>query len=223
MHETDTVNEIPAEDEGVNAQPVAVPVFEKSAPSRPVIDSLKTTEISNGAIPNVVAVVDSNTVGAVVSSVTDEEVVEDVVEPGQDTDPVATLTADLQRLQAEYANYRKRVERDRAVAHESAIGAVLTELLALLDDVDRAEQHGELTGGFKAVADQLNSITSRIGLEKYGTEGEAFDPQIHEALMHEESADVEVPTASKILQSGYKYKERILRPARVSVTDPAGA
>jgi molecular chaperone GrpE len=153
---------------------------------------------------------------------TTEEVVEDVVEPGQEADPVATLTADLQRLQAEYANYRKRVERDRAVAHESAIGAVLTELLALLDDVDRAEQHGELTGGFKAVADQLNSITSRIGLEKYGTEGEAFDPQIHEALMHEESADVAVPTASKILQPGYKYKERILRPARVAVTDPAG-
>jgi molecular chaperone GrpE len=150
------------------------------------------------------------------------EVVEDiVVEPGQKTDPVATLTADLQRLQAEYANYRKRVERDRAVAHESAIGAVLTELLALLDDVDRAEQHGELTGGFKAVADQLNSITSRIGLEKYGTEGEPFDPQIHEALMHDESADVAVATASKILQPGYKYKERILRPARVAVTDPA--
>ncbi len=153
---------------------------------------------------------------------TTEEVVEDVVEPGQEADPVATLTADLQRLQAEYANYRKRVERDRAVAHESAIGAVLTELLALLDDVDRAEQHGELSGGFKAVADQLNSITSRIGLEKYGTEGEAFDPQIHEALMHDESADVAVPTASKILQPGYKYKERILRPARVAVTDPAG-
>ena len=157
------------------------------------------------------------------SEETTEQVVEEVVEPGQEADPVATLTADLQRLQAEYANYRKRVERDRAVAHESAIGAVLTELLALLDDVDRAEQHGELSGGFKAVADQLNSITSRIGLEKYGTEGEAFDPQIHEALMHEESADVEVPTASKILQPGYKYKERILRPARVSVTDPAGA
>ena len=152
-----------------------------------------------------------------------EQVVEEVVEPGQEADPVATLTSDLQRLQAEYANYRKRVERDRAVAHESAVGAVLTELLALLDDVDRAEQHGELSGGFKAVADQLNSITSRIGLEKYGTEGEAFDPQIHEALMHEESAEVSVPTASKILQPGYKYKERILRPARVSVKDPAGA
>ena len=157
------------------------------------------------------------------SEETTEQVVEEVVEPGQEADPVATLTADLQRLQAEYANYRKRVERDRAVAHESAIGAVLTELLALLDDVDRAEQHGELSGGFKAVADQLNSITSRIGLEKYGTEGEAFDPQIHEALMHDESADVSVPTASKILQPGYKYKERILRPARVSVTDPVGA
>ena len=157
------------------------------------------------------------------SEETTEQVVEEVVEPGQEIDPVATLTSDLQRLQAEYLNYRKRVERDRAVAHESAIGAVLTELLALLDDVDRAEQHGELSGGFKAVADQLNSITSRIGLEKYGTAGEAFDPQIHEALMHEESADVAVATASKILQPGYKYKERILRPARVAVTDPAGA
>ena len=149
------------------------------------------------------------------------EVIDDVV-PDQVADPVATLTNDLQRLQAEYANYRKRVERDRSVAHEMAIGAVLTELLALLDDVDRAEAHGELTGGFKAVADQLNSITSRVGLEKYGTEGEAFDPQIHEALMHNMSADVVVPTASKILQPGYKYKERILRPARVAVTDPAG-
>ena len=157
------------------------------------------------------------------SEETTEQVVEEVVEPGQEIDPVATLTSDLQRLQAEYANYRKRVERDRAVAHESAVGAVLTELLALLDDVDRAEAHGELSGGFKAVADQLNSITSRIGLEKYGTEGEVFDPQIHEALMHDESADVAVPTASKILQPGYKYKERILRPARVAVTDPAGA
>lgn len=155
------------------------------------------------------------------NSLTEEVVVEDVA-PDQETDPVAALTSDLQRLQAEYANYRKRVERDRSLAHEMAIGAVLTQLLGILDDVDRAETHGELTGGFKAVADQLNSIVTRIGLEKYGTEGEAFDPQIHEALMHETSADVVVPTASKILQPGYKFKERILRPARVSVTDPAG-
>ncbi len=148
-----------------------------------------------------------------------EEVVE-AAAPGQETDPVASLTADLQRLQAEYANYRKRVERDRSVAHENAIGSVLTELLATLDDIDRASQHGELTGGFKAVADQLSSLTNRFGLEKYGTDGDLFDPQIHEALMHDTSADVAVATASKILQPGYKYKERILRPARVSVTEP---
>ena len=146
----------------------------------------------------------------------------DVVEaaPEQEIDPVAALTADLQRLQAEYANYRKRVERDRAVSHELAIGAVLTELLATLDDIDRAADHNELTGCFKAVADQLAAITTRFGLEKYGTEGEPFDPQIHEALLHDTSADVAVATASKILQPGYKYKERILRPARVAVTDP---
>ena len=155
------------------------------------------------------------------SSASAEELVVEEVVPDQVIDPVLTLTNDLQRLQAEYANYRKRIERDRLVAHEMAIGAVLTELLALLDAVDLAEQHGEVTGGFKAVSDQLNAITSRIGLEKYGSEGEAFDPQIHEALMHETSADVAVPTATKILQPGYKYKERILRPARVSVTDPA--
>jgi len=150
-----------------------------------------------------------------------EVVVEGPTPDLQEADPVLTLTSDLQRLQAEYANYRKRIERDRLVAHEMAIAAVLTELLALLDDVDRAEAHGELSGGFKAVADQLNAITTRIGLEKFGTEGAVFDPQIHEALMHESSADVTVATATKILQPGYKYKERILRPARVSVTDPA--
>ena len=149
-----------------------------------------------------------------------QEVVEEAAALVQETDPVAALTADLQRLQAEYANYRKRVERDRAVAHELAIGSVLTELLATLDDIDRASEHNELTGGFKAVADQLAAITTRIGLEKYGTAGDAFDPQTHEALLHDTSSDVAISTASKILQPGYKYKERILRPARVAVTEP---
>ena len=133
---------------------------------------------------------------------------------------LAVLTADLQRLQAEYANYRKRIERDRALAHELAIGAVLTELLPILDDLDRAREHGELEGGFKAVADQLANVTTRIGLEKYGEEGTAFNPQIHEALLHSTSPDVTEPTASAILQPGYKFKARVLRPARVAVTDP---
>ncbi|MFM8620949.1 MAG: nucleotide exchange factor GrpE [Candidatus Nanopelagicaceae bacterium] len=135
-------------------------------------------------------------------------------------DLTATLTADLQRLQAEYSNYRKRVERDRAVASEIAVAAVLSELLSTLDDIDRAAEHGELSGGFKSVADQLIATTTKLGLEKYGKEGDEFDPQIHEALMHDTSAEVKVATASKILQPGYKFKERVLRPARVSVTDP---
>jgi molecular chaperone GrpE len=145
---------------------------------------------------------------------------ENIAEPGQVTDPVSALTADLQRLQAEYANYKKRVERDRSLAHELAISSVLIELLPVLDDIERAQLHGELTGGFKAVADQIATTTERIGLTKYGQEGDLFDPQIHEALLHDTSADVTTSTATKILQPGYKFKERILRPARVGVTDP---
>ena len=145
---------------------------------------------------------------------------EEVTTTEEVKDPTVALTEDLQRLQAEYANYRKRVERDRALASELAVGSVLGELLSILDDIDRASEHGELQGGFKSVADQLTSLTNKLGLEKFGTEGEEFDPQIHEALMHETSAEVSVATASKILQPGYKFKDRILRPARVAVTDP---
>ena len=145
---------------------------------------------------------------------------ESIAELGQETDPVSALTADLQRLQAEYANYKKRVERDRSLAHELAISSVLIELLPVLDDIERAQSHGELTGGFKAVADQIEATTERIGLTKYGQEGDLFDPQIHEALLHDTSPDVTTSTATKILQPGYKFKERILRPARVGVTDP---
>jgi molecular chaperone GrpE len=149
-----------------------------------------------------------------------DAVEESIAQPGQATDPVSALTADLQRLQAEYANYKKRVERDRSLAHELAISSVLIELLPVLDDIERAQSHGELTGGFKAVADQIATTTERIGLTKYGQEGDIFDPQIHEALLHDTSADVTTSTATKILQPGYKFKERILRPARVGVTDP---
>lgn len=148
-----------------------------------------------------------------------DEVIGDLQSEAVEGDLVV-LTADLQRLQAEYINYRKRVERDRAVAHEMAVSAVLTELLPILDDIDRAKEHGELQGGFKAVADQLNNVTTRIGLLAFGDAGSPFDPQIHEALMHSTSSEVTEPTATAILQPGYKYKDRILRPARVSVADP---
>jgi molecular chaperone GrpE len=145
--------------------------------------------------------------------VSDEAVIEVV-------DPVTALTEDLQRLQAEFANYRKRIERDRSLASDLAISSVLFEFLAILDDLDRAESHGELSGGFKAVAEQINATMTKLGLEKYGSAPEAFDPNIHEALLHETSSEVRETTVSKILQPGYKYKERILRPARVVVTDP---
>jgi molecular chaperone GrpE len=135
-------------------------------------------------------------------------------------DEVTTLTADLQRLQAEYANYRKRVDRDRVSTTEFAFAAVVMEFLPVLDDLDRAAEHGELTGGFKAVADRINAIVEKLGLTKFADAPVPFNPEIHEALMHETSKEVSEPTASKILQPGYKFKDRVIRPARVAVTDP---
>ena len=148
-----------------------------------------------------------------------EEVTE-VSEATEPIDPVAALTEDIQRLQAEYSNYKKRVDRDRLLAGEIATAGALLELLPILDDLDRAGEHGELTGGFKAVADQVLNATKKLGLEKFGEVSTIFDPNIHEALMHETSKEVKETTVTKILQFGYKYKERVLRPARVVVTDP---
>ena len=153
---------------------------------------------------------------------TEETTTEVVTEEAatESKDPIAALTEDLQRLQAEFANYRKRQERERASAAELAISSVLLEFLAVLDDLDRAEAHNELSGGFKAVADQIISTTSKLGLEKYGEAPSLFDPNIQDALMHETSEEVKETTVTKILQPGYKYNERVLRPARVVVTDP---
>jgi molecular chaperone GrpE len=134
---------------------------------------------------------------------------------------LAERTADLQRLQAEYANYRKRVDRDRMVVREQALANVLTELLPVIDDIGRAREHGELTGGFKSVAESLESVVAKLGLTSYGETGDPFDPTLHEALMHSYSADVTESTCVRILQPGYKVADRILRPARVAVAEPA--
>ncbi len=141
-------------------------------------------------------------------------------EAAESKDPVASLTEDLQRLQAEYSNYKKRVDRDRLLVADIATASALTEMLPILDDLDRAAEHGELTGGFKAIADQITAFTQKLGLEKFGEAPTAFDPNIHEALMHETSNEVKETTVTKILQFGYKLKERVLRPAHVVVTDP---
>jgi len=148
----------------------------------------------------------------------EEQPVEPVV------DPVAELTADLQRLSAEYANYRKRVERDRVTVIEMATVGVLSELLPLLDDVERARQHGDLTGGFKGVGEALEALTGRFGLERYGVAGEAFDPQVHEAVMSAEpDPSAAVAVCAQVLQPGFRVGVRVLRPARVAVAEPGAA
>ncbi|GAB2957771.1 nucleotide exchange factor GrpE [Streptomyces pseudoechinosporeus] len=129
-------------------------------------------------------------------------------------------TADLQRLQAEYQNYRRRVERDRITVKEVAIANLLTELLPVLDDIGRARDHGELVGGFKSVAESLETVAAKLGLQQFGKEGEPFDPTIHEALMHSYAPDVTETTCVAILQPGYRFGERTIRPARVAVAEP---
>ena len=133
---------------------------------------------------------------------------------------LAERTADLQRLQAEYANYRKRVDRDRATVREQAVASALTELLPVLDAINQAHEHGELSGGFKSVADSLQAAVGKLGLVSYGQRGDAFDPKIHEALAYSDSPDVTEDTCVEIFQPGYKVGERILRPARVAVAAP---
>ncbi|UZJ30636.1 nucleotide exchange factor GrpE [Streptomyces endophytica] len=129
-------------------------------------------------------------------------------------------TADLQRLQAEYQNYRRRVERDRVAVKEIASANLLSELLPVLDDVGRAREHGELVGGFKSVAESLETVVAKLGLQQFGKEGEPFDPTIHEALMHSYAPDVTETTCVAILQPGYRIGERTIRPARVAVAEP---
>jgi molecular chaperone GrpE len=134
---------------------------------------------------------------------------------------VAERTADLQRLSAEYANYRRRVDRDRESVLVGARVQFVSELLTVLDDLDRAEAHGDLTGPFKAVADKLVAVVQKLGLEPFGLEGEPFDPSVHEAVQHEPS-DVDGPTVtvvSTVLRRGYRIADRVLRPAMVTVAD----
>ncbi|GAB3589732.1 nucleotide exchange factor GrpE [Angustibacter peucedani] len=139
-------------------------------------------------------------------------------------DLAAERLADLQRLQAEYVNYRKRVERDRDVARDLATASVLESLLPVMDDLHLARQHGDLESGpFVAIADKLETVLSRAGLTRFGEVGEAFDPALHEALMHvqaELAAGTDVTTVVQVLQPGYKAGERVLRAARVAVADP---
>jgi molecular chaperone GrpE len=137
------------------------------------------------------------------------------------SDKVSELTADLQRITAEYANYRKRVDRDRELIRDMSTSVALEQLIPILDDISRAREHGDLTGTFSTVADALSTVTKRLGLIEFGKVDEDFDPSIHEALSTMEDDSVNSQKVGTVAQVGYKVGERILRPARVIVKQPS--
>lgn len=189
---------------------------ETGALRKPAPASEADVEVVEGEI------IDAESVGSVA------EDAEEAAEVAGAQARVAELTGDLQRITAEYANYRKRVERDRELNRQLAVGAVLNELLPVLDDIDRARKHDELTGAFKSVGEALEATTMRMGLTRYGSAGDLFDPELHEALTQaplpegvvvvEDPDGAERPVCSQIFEPGYLLKDRVIRPARVAVT-----
>ena len=194
---------------------------EESEPTGPKVTDKRRLDPKTGAVrskahvaPEVSAAPD---VPGDVSSVEGDEI-------HPDTTLAADLTRDLQRLQAEYVNYKKRVDRDRELHHHVAVSSVVEALLPVLDDVHLARQHGDLEGGpFAAIADKLEATLAKFGVERFGQPGDAFDPTVHEALMHIEAElaeGTEVTTVVQVLQPGYRMGERLVRAARVAVADP---
>ncbi|HEV7212329.1 MAG TPA: nucleotide exchange factor GrpE [Blastococcus sp.] len=143
--------------------------------------------------------------------------------PADDTArQLAERTEDLQRVTAEYANYRRRVDRDRTLVVDQAAERFATQLFPIVDDIERARDHGDLTGAFKVVADRVLGLLDGLGVAAFGVAGDPFDPALHEAVIHDTSADVDVPTATTVLRQGYRRGDRVLRTAMVAVTDPEG-
>ncbi|MGY1811548.1 nucleotide exchange factor GrpE [Blastococcus sp. SYSU D00820] len=133
---------------------------------------------------------------------------------------LAERTEDLQRVTAEFANYRRRVDRDRTLVVDQAAERFAAQLFPIVDDIERARDHGDLTGAFKVVADRVLGLLDGLGVEAFGKSGDPFDPSLHEAVMHDTSADVQVPTATTVLRQGFRRGDRVLRTAMVAVTDP---
>ncbi|TDB73703.1 nucleotide exchange factor GrpE [Micromonospora sp. KC723] len=187
---------------------------------------------AEGLVEETEVVVDEIEVEA--TSVSGPPVVDAPAQPAGEAAPAAPLgaelealraelderTRDLQRVSAEYANYRKRVDRDRGLVQEQATGSVLAALLPILDDLDRAREHGDLVGPFGTVAEQLTTALGKFGLSAFGEQGDPFDPTRHEAVAHQTSADVDAPTCVQVMRRGYLLGERLLRPALVAVADP---
>jgi molecular chaperone GrpE len=136
------------------------------------------------------------------------------------TRQLAERTEDLQRVTAEYANYRRRVERDRTVVVDQAAERFAGQLFPVVDDIERARDHGDLTGAFKVVADRVLGLLDGLGVVRFGVPGDPFDPALHEAVLSDTSPDVSVPTATTVLRPGFRRGDRVLRTAMVGVTDP---
>src|SRR5690625_1965391 len=202
--------------ENENGEEQQGPVIRDKRRIDPETGELRTPE---GAAP------DSPEPEVEVVEIDDEEpvIVDEAAEGGEllkAREQVAELTNDLKRTQAEYANYRKRVERDRVAVREAATAKVVGELLPILDDIGRAREHDELTGGFKAVGESLETTAAKLGLEKYTEKGDEFDPNVHEALTLVPVPNISVQTVIEVFQPGYRIGEKVLRPARVVVGDP---
>jgi molecular chaperone GrpE len=146
----------------------------------------------------------------------------DLEAPAEPASKEAELLADLQRLQAEFVNYKARVERDRDVARNAAIAEVLRALLPALDDLARAEAHGDLEGSpFAAVVNKLRNAGDKFGLKQFGAKGDAFNPELHDALVQTPNAEVTENVVADVVEPGYQLGERLLRPAKVAVFIPA--
>src|SRR6185312_1363950 len=133
---------------------------------------------------------------------------------------LAERTEDLQRVTAEYANYRRRVDRDRQLVVDQAAERFAAQLFPIVDDIERARDHGDLTGAFKVVADRVLGLLDGLGVAAFGVAGDPFDPSLHEAVIHDTSSEVSVPTATTVLRQGFRRGDRVLRTAMVAVTDP---
>jgi molecular chaperone GrpE len=166
-------------------------------------------------------------VSAADDSVRSDALDQELADLVEETGPIskeAELLADLQRLQAEFVNYKTRVERDRDQSRNAAIAEVIRSFLPALDDLERAENHGDLEGSpFAAVVTKLRSAGDKFGLKRFGAKGEKFNPERHNALVQTPSADVTEATINEVIEAGYEIEDRLIRPAMVSVFVPKGS
>ncbi len=177
-------------------------------------ETFQVREPQSAAAPGPGAPAESGTEASATVTAEDDEQVQQL------QTALAERTADLQRLQAEYVNYKRRVDRDRDLTRRVALEGFVKDLLPVLDDVRSAREHDELNGAFKAVGEQVERITAKHGLESFGVKGDPFDPHVHDALMQVPAEGVDGPTCVEILQPGYRIGDRVLRPARVAVGEP---